>query len=130
MSDIYKNFERAELGAGAFAKHILLPWLVISALAWWVGSFGADEHAVVRRLVLVGFFSIYFLLVRAGIHYMSAGLHAELKKEFGEKYEALLAGHHDFGLFGLKLGSTLAQMKRALHLERARKQQKRKEAFR
>jgi len=80
--------------------------------------------------VLVGFFSIYFLLVRAGIHYMSAGLHAELKKEFGEKYEALLAGHHDFGLFGLKLGSTLAQMKRALHLARAREREARKDAFR
>lgn len=52
---------------------------------------------------------------------MSYNLHDELKKEFQTKYAEKLAEHHDFGFIGLRLGATLARIKRDLYIARADK---------
>jgi len=117
----FKTFEKAWLRWAAFGRHIILPWLIISALCYGVGSFGENDQKEIHRLVLVGFFSVYFLIIRTGLHIMSYNLHDELKKEFQSKYAEQLSQHHDFGFLGLKLGATLARIKRDLYMARANK---------
>ncbi len=130
MSDIFKNFERDWFSPRAFARHIIAPWLAVSALAYFVASYGNDGHAEFRRVVLVLFFSLYFLVVRSGLLVMTRNLHDTLKKDFKEAYAARLTGQHDFGWLGLKLGSTLARIKRALIEERQNKREAQRNAFR
>lgn len=135
MNKVYHKFEHSQLGRAAFFRHVIIPWLVISVFAFIVASLGDGGRREFHRLVLVVFFSVYFLLIRAGLYFMSWQLHKELKRDFGDKYQEKLArlpdfGSQMFGMFGLKLGSTLARIKYILHQEREQNRQKQKSAFR
>lgn len=129
INPVFVAFEKDWLRWAAFGQHIILPWFLISVLCYGIGSFGDGGQKEIHRLVLVGFFSIYFLIIRSGLHIMSYNLHDELKRDFGDKYADLLAVHQDFGFLGLKIGATLARMKKILYLQRAEKLEKQKQAF-
>jgi hypothetical protein len=129
MSDVFERFERKWFGLRAFMGHIILPWLIVSALAYMVASTGSDEYASFRRVILVLFFSLYFLVIRSGLLVMTHNLHDTLKKDFGAAYEQQLSAHPDFGFLGLKLGATLARIKRRLIDEAQRTRERQKRAF-
>ncbi|HHL42650.1 MAG TPA: hypothetical protein ENJ42_03445 [Hellea balneolensis] len=129
MMPVFKNFEREWFSLRAFLRHIIIPWLIVSALAYMVASTGQDAHASFRRVILVLFFSLYFLVIRSGLLVMTRNLHDTLKKDYGEAYARELSAHQDFGLLGLKLGATLARIKRRLIDEQQRKRARQKQAF-
>ena len=110
----FKSFEQKWLSWRAFLRHIIAPWLIISGLAYVIASFGQGGQSEMHRVVLVLFFSMYFLVIRSGLLVMTANLHETLKEDYKDVYAGRLASYDDFGLLGLKLGATLARIKRDL----------------
>ncbi|WP_409432149.1 hypothetical protein ACJ3XI_07965 [Litorimonas sp. RW-G-Af-16] len=64
--------------------------------------------------VIVGFFALYFVLVKGGHIIMIRSLHFELKKKFEEGYRERLAKYTRTTFRKRNLGFTLAQIKREL----------------
>ena len=104
MQADFTMFEKKWLGWATFTRHIIVPWMLISVICYGIGSFGVGGQKEIHRLVLVGFFSLYFFIIRASLHIMSYNLHDELKKKFSTKYAQALKPHHGFGLARLWRG--------------------------
>ncbi len=117
MSDLFKPFENRWFSLRAIFFHIVLPWLVITLPACMIALSGSDPQAQRKRLVLVVFFSVYFLVVRCGVFLMARDLHLSLKTDFKDRYFDKIKNLDGFGLLGLKLGATLARIKANLILE-------------
>ena len=129
LKDTFKTFEQKWFSLRAYARHIIAPWLAISGLAYLIASFGQGGQSEIHRVVLVLFFSLYFLVVRSGLLVMTMNLHDTLKKDFGQAYANRLIAPRDFGWLGLRLGATLARIKCVLIEERQNARDKHKQAF-
>ena len=115
MDAVYKQFEKKWLSRRAFFIHIIIPWIVISVLSYLIAvSGGDDSHAQFRRLLLVLFFSVYFLIVRIAMFIMAMNVHEQLKRKYKDAYAKRLEKQAGFGFIALKLGATLARIKRDL----------------
>lgn len=71
-----------------------------------------DPSILNHNAVIVGFFILYFVLIRGGHLLMIRSLHNELKTQYAEAYVRKLAGLPQFKK--RSLGFTLARIKRDL----------------
>jgi len=73
-----------------------------------------DPSTLNHNAVIVGFFTIYFVLIRGGHLLMIRALHSELKSKYKEKYAQRLASVPQDKMRSHNLGFTLTRIKREL----------------
>ncbi len=71
-----------------------------------------DQSDLNHNALIVGFFALYFILVRGGHIIMMRSLHFELLRKYEDKYRKQLAGLPPESFWRRNLGFTLAQIKR------------------
>ena len=74
----------------------------------------ADIYNLNHNAVIVGFFAIYFVLIRGGHIIMIRSLHFELKRKYEEAYREKLAYVPIGQIKHRNIGFTLARIKREL----------------
>lgn len=114
MDEGFHRFEKKWFSKKAFALHIILPWIVISLLSYLIAMSGHNPHLRYQRFLLVLFFSAYFLIVRIAMFNMALNVHEQLKIKYKEQYAQRLGNQKNFGFIALKIGATLARIKRDL----------------
>jgi len=67
-----------------------------------------------HKAVIVGFFTLYYILVRGGHILMTRSLHKELQKKYDDKYREKLASFEPSSMKRRNIGFTLARIKREL----------------
>lgn len=73
-----------------------------------------DPSTLNHNAVIVGFFAVYFVLIRGGHLLMIRALHRELKTKYKEKYTERLAAIPEEKMRTHNLGFTLTRIKRDL----------------
>ena len=71
-----------------------------------------------HKAVIVGFFTLYFILVRGGHILMTRSLHMELLKKYEAAYRESLAQLDSKAMKKRNIGFTLARIKRDLALKK------------
>jgi len=112
------DLERRWLSLRYWLLRCVLPSVCILVLILLVLRWISDNPAVLNHnAVIVGFFTLYFILVRGGHMLMIRSLNTELKQTFGPAYEARLANWPAKTMRRRNIGFTLAQIKRDLNAE-------------
>ena len=75
---------------------------------------GSETSALDHNSVIVGFFVVYFVLIRGGHILMIRSLHFELKRKYEEAYRERLAYVPIGQIKRRNIGFTLARIKREL----------------
>ena len=89
-------------------------------LLGWLGFFIDTEQYRDQNATIVGFFTLYFILVRGGHILMIRSMHFDMKRTYGEAYERRLS-QLPRGLKQRNIGFTLARIKRDLINERQKR---------
>ncbi len=71
-------------------------------------------QALDHKAVIVGFFTLYFILIRGGHILMTRSLHMELQKTYTESYHEKLGNFTPETMKRSNIGFTLARIKREL----------------
>jgi len=108
-----REIERDVLSLRCWLRRTVLPtalFLMVALLA--MQAVAESETILNHRALIVGFFAIYFVLVRGGHMIMVRSLHTELKRKYPEPYAERLARLPD--LRGRNAGFALARLKRRM----------------
>lgn len=113
------ELERDVLSFRTWLTRTVLPTaVVVAAVLAWLGAGGGGEAAsgaqspLDHKAVIVGFFGLYYVLVRGGHLVMVRSLHSELKRKYPEAYAERLAALPS--LKGRNAGFALARLKRGM----------------
>ena len=105
------ELERDVLSLRCWVRRVVLPTsLVLLALLVLMSARGLETKALDHISALVGFFALYFVLVRGGHLVMIRSLHAELKRKYPDDYAERLSSLPS--LRGRNAGFALARIKR------------------
>ncbi len=117
--------ERDWLSLKFWAQKCVLPsaiaLLVILGLFYLVSDNPKDLN---HNAVIVGFFTLYFILVRGGHLLMIRSLHKELLRKYQEGYRHKLGYIPQGQIKRRNIGFTLARIKRELMMEELEKKSK------
>lgn len=113
-----KELERSHLSIRCWLQRVVLPSAALLAGALFIfGRITSDDSVLDHNAVIVGFFILYFVLVRGGHLIMIRSLHNEMMRKYKEAYAERLAGLSYDSLRRRNLGFTLARIKRDLITE-------------
>ncbi len=109
------ELEHRFLSLKCWMQRIVLPsaavlLLVLLTFGWLTNN----EKTLDHNAVIVGFFMLYFVLVRGGHLLMIRSMHKDMLKNYEDPYKARLAGLPEKTLRRHNLGFTLARIKRDL----------------
>ena len=113
------ELERDVLSLRTWLTRTVLPTAVVLAVVLALLAAGGGGEARLgtqspldHKAVIVGFFALYYVLVRGGHLVMVRSLHAELKKKYPDAYAERLAELPS--LRGRNAGFALARLKRGM----------------
>lgn len=107
----FREIERDVLSLRCWLRRSVLPTaLVLIGVLIGLSLAATDTKALDHASVIVGFFALYFVLVRGGHLIMIRSLHSELKTKYEDAYRERLATVPD--LRGRNAGFALARIKR------------------
>ena len=128
VSDVYKYIMTPEyiqshwLSLRYWLQRTVLPSAVVLLVILGLFRLITDvEKDLNHNALLVGFFTLYFILVRGGHTLMIRSLHAELMRKYEEGYREKLGDYSREAFRRRNLGFTLAQIKRDLISDETRK---------
>ena len=108
-----RQLERDVLSLRCWLRRTVLPTALVLLVALLVLRGVSDTRSWLdHRAVIVGFFAVYFVLVRGGHLLMVRSLHAELMRKYPEPYAERLAKLPN--LRGRNAGFALARLKRGM----------------
>lgn len=109
------ELEREYLSLRCWLQRVVLPSASVLAITLFLfGRVTSDSNILDHNAVIVGFFILYFVLVRGGHLMMIRSLHKDILKKYEEAYTARLAVIPLKGFRRRNLGFTLAKIKRGL----------------
>lgn len=118
--------QRDWLSLRFWATHCVLPSALILVGLLLLFRFMTDVPEVLNQnALIVGFFSLYFVLVRGGHLLMIRSLHKELLQKYPEGYAKKLGYIPQGQIKRRNVGFTLAKIKRELMLEEQKRKSKR-----
>ncbi|RKQ70741.1 hypothetical protein DES40_0040 [Litorimonas taeanensis] len=114
--------ERDWLSLRYWARHCILPSAVILCiLLILLNLFSKSEIALNHRAVIIGFFTIYYVLIRGGHILMTRSLHKELLRKYEDGYRHKLGYIPQGQIKRRNIGFTLARIKNQLMIEERQK---------
>lgn len=112
------ELERGFLSLRCWLQRVVLPCAAILAFTLLLfGWITKDSKTLDHNAVIIGFFILYFVLVRGGHLIMIRSMHKDMLKKYEEPYTARLAAMPKKGFRRRNLGFTLAKIKRDLITE-------------
>ena len=109
------ELERGFLSLRCWLQRIVLPSAVVLAVTLVVfGRITSDSSLLDHNAVIVGFFILYFVLVRGGHLIMIRSMHKDMLNKYEAPYTARLAAMPLKSFRRHNLGFTLAKIKREL----------------
>ncbi len=112
------ELERGFLSMRCWLQRIVLPSAGVLAVTLLLfGRITRDHTILDHNAVIVGFFILYFVLVRGGHLIMIRSMHKDLLKKYEKPYKARLAAMPSETFRRRNLGFTLARIKRELITE-------------
>lgn len=113
-----KELERSYLSLRCWLQRIVLPSAAVLTAALFVfRRVTSDASVLDHNAVIVGFFILYFVLVRGGHLVMIRSLHNEMMRKYKDAYKDRLRTISKSSLRRHNLGFTLARIKRDLITE-------------
>ena len=113
-----KELERSYLSLRCWLQRVVLPSAALLTAALIVFKRVTSDPSILNHnAVIVGFFILYFVLVRGGHLIMIRSLHNEMMRKYKEAYKDRLAAIPRDRLRRHNLGFTLARIKRDLITE-------------
>ncbi len=110
-----EELERDYLSLRCWLRRCVLPSAaVLAALLLVLGQVTDARQALNENAVIIGFFTLYFILVRGGHIIMIRSMHKDMMAKYEAPYRARLAGLPHAGMRRRNLGFTLAKIKRSL----------------
>ena len=110
-----REIERDWLSLRCWLNRCVLPSamaLVLALLSFRLIT--EDPSTLNHNALIVGFFTIYFMLIRGGHLLMIRALHSELKVKYKDRYAKRLAAVPSSKMRSHNLGFTLTRIKREL----------------
>jgi len=109
------ELEQDYLSVRRWLQRCVLPSaLTLTALLLFFRRDGQSPDNLGHEAVILGFFALYFILVRGGHLWMIRSLHNELKRVHGKAYRAQLSRIDRAGFKRRNIGFTLARIKREI----------------
>lgn len=109
------ELERGYLSLRCWLQRIVLPSAaVLAAVLVVFGRITKNSTTLDHNAVIVGFFMVYFVLVRGGHMMMIRSMHNDMLSRYEEPYKAKLALIPINSLRRKNIGFTLARIKRHL----------------
>ena len=109
------ELERRYLSLRCWLQRVVLPSAALLAgILFIFGRLTQNSHTLDHNSVIVGFFMLYFVLVRGGHIIMIRSMHKDMLRRYEEPYTARLETLTRDRLRRKNLGFTLAKIKREL----------------
>lgn len=111
--------ERNWLSLRYWLTRCVLPSAVVLVIVLWLMRlFMSDGSGLNHNSLIIGFFGVYFILIRGGHLIMIRSLHFELKRKYEEIYREQLGYISLNQIKRRNIGFTLARIKRECFMQK------------